>query len=591
MSAAPRAAELCDAAQEATRTAELYAAAQAATRAAEVEFDRAIASREQAKLIGIPDDQRGALKFADDLAVHLARKAFHAAEEAEDEPRVDAELAAEHHAHVARMAAIDAETDRRIAEREAAEAARAAAMPPPETGHGKVIASDGQIQLFKGCAYVQDINQIMTADGIELKREPFENDDRFKGRSYVMDQAGKAPTDSAWECFTQSKMISFPTVSGSRFDPTAPPSSVLIRDGLKFINTWRPVDILCKPGDVSLYTDHIKKLFPKGDDALIYTSFVAACVQNLGIKASWALFVQGVPGNGKSFLTKVLTYCLGECYVHTPNASTLDRQFNGWMYRKLLICVEEVMVTEGKSSTWEKLKTMITETRQEIEGKNANQVTREVCCNYIFNSNHKDGLRKTKEDRRICPLYTAQQSPEDLARDGMRDSMESDQSAYFDRLWSWFNRGGAANILHYLRTFPIPAKYNFALEHGGARVAPRTTSTEEALEAGLGAVEQDIKAAIAEGKPGFKGGWISYGALDVLLTGMNKGRIISRNKRGEMLATLGYVRHPGLGESGQVPSKFTDGSRPVLYVLRGHSTIDTLTGAAVADAYLRAQSA
>ncbi|HEY3653970.1 MAG TPA: phage/plasmid primase, P4 family [Steroidobacteraceae bacterium] len=98
----------------------LYTVAQAATFAAQTAFDRAIASREQAKMLGFPDDNRAAFGFADDMAVHLARKARDAAERAEDEARIDAEEAAAHAAHEAHMDAVDAETDRRIAARKAA---------------------------------------------------------------------------------------------------------------------------------------------------------------------------------------------------------------------------------------------------------------------------------------------------------------------------------------------------------------------------------------------------------------------------------------------------------------------------------------
>lgn len=431
----------------------------------------------------------------------------------------------------------------------------------PQTAYGNVIGVDGQHEIFKGCMYVKDIAEIMLPEGHTNDKKQFDNDERFARRTYTMSRDGSAPSDSAWDCYTQSKMTVFPQVRSTVFEPKADEGAILERDGLRFINTWRELRIYSTPGDVTPYTNHIKKLFPNGEDAEIYLSFVAACVQNQGTKAAWALFVQGVPGNGKSFLTMVLSYCLGREYVHAASASNLDNHFNGYLYRKLLICVEEVMTTEGKASTWEKLKTMITELHQEIEQKGVDQITREVCFNMIFNSNHKDGLRKTADDRRICPLYCAQQSAEDLARDGMDE-------AYFIKLFDWFNGGGNAIILHYLRTVDIQDKYNFA---AGARRAPVTTSTSEAIAAGLGTVEQDIQEAISAGTPGFKGGWINSGALHILLEKIGKAKFIARNKRQEMLNTLGYIRHPGLPD-GRITTPDTAGQRPTLYIRRGHST-------------------
>jgi hypothetical protein len=433
--------------------------------------------------------------------------------------------------------------------------------PGPLTAFGNVITGDAQAEIFKGCIYVQDINQIMVPEGNTLKREPFDIDARFAAREYIMSRAGDVPSDSAWECFTQSKLIQFPKVRGEFFDPREPEGSIKVIEGQRFVNTWRDLGIYSTPGDASPYFTHVKKLWPNGDDALIYLSFVAACVQYKGYKAAWALFIQGVPGNGKSFLTTVLRYCLGKTYVYTARASKIDKQFNGWLYRKLLVLVEEVKTNEDQAERWEHLKTMITETEQEIEKKGVDQVMREVCQNHIFNSNHKDGLRKTAEDRRICPLYCAQQSVEDLNRDGMDE-------AYFIKLFDWFNSGGDAIVLHALRTFDIPDKYNFAV---GARRAPTTTSTSEAIAAGLGAVEQDIQEAISAGTTGFKGGWINSGALHILLEKIGKAKFIARNRRQDMLNTLGYIRHPGLPD-GRVTTPDTAGQRPTLYVRRGHST-------------------
>ena len=100
--------------------AELHVVAKAATIAAIEALDRALAQREQARSYNIPDHLCQGLGLADPMAVHLLRKAVVDAEDAEDQAEYDAKEEAAHEAHMARMAAIDAETDRRIAAREAA---------------------------------------------------------------------------------------------------------------------------------------------------------------------------------------------------------------------------------------------------------------------------------------------------------------------------------------------------------------------------------------------------------------------------------------------------------------------------------------
>jgi hypothetical protein len=449
---------------------------------------------------------------------------------------------------------------------------------PPETGHGRILAQDGQTELFSGCLYVSDVNQIMVPSGVTLKREQFDNHESYCGRKFIVDTQGTLDP-SAWSTFTQSMLVLFPRVRSTFFDPRMPEGHIKQREDGFVVNTWRDPKIVATPGDVSLYTTHIKKLFPNGDDALIYTSYVAACIQNLGVKAAWALLVQGVPGNGKSFLTKVMQYCLGESYVHSAAAANLDNHFNGYLYRKLMILVEEIKTIEGNAATWEKLKTMITEPRQEIEQKGVDQITREVCFNMVFNSNHKDGIRKTKEDRRICPLFAAQQTTADLERDGMDEQ-------YFIRLFDWFEAGGKENILHYLRTFDIPAKYNFAKE---ARRAPKTTSTDEAIAAGLGSVEQDILEAIKSGKAGFKGGWISSDALNIMLSQTPRGKFMNPSTRAKALETLGYIKHPGLTDDGRLTTALADGTRPRLWVRDDHTSLGVTEGRLLMNLYVQAQ--
>jgi Family of unknown function (DUF5906) len=472
-----------------------------------------------------------------------------------------------------------------VAEGEARQAAAASA--PPETGHGKLITISAQPTLFAGCVYVQALNQIMVPEGTTLKKEQFENDPRFSGRSYALDANG-IEAKGAWDCFLQSKAVQFPKVRDLYFDPRDPAGQITERDGMAYINSWRPLNIASTPGDVTPFLAHAQLLLPKGEDAWVLMSYLAACVQHLGHKAAWAIFLQGVEGNGKTFFTKVMQYCLGKIYVHNAAADDLGNNFNAAFYGKLFVGVEEVLVDEGKKQLWNKLKTLITDRDQEVTPKGVDKATRELCMNFIFNSNHKDGLRKSPNDRRICPLYTAQQTKEDLLRDGMIDNLDSEESAYFDRLWSWFESGGNAHVLHYLQHFPIPDKYNFAKR---CRRAPRTSSTDEALQAGLGGVEQAILAAVADGRQGFRGGWISSYYLTRLLMELRKDHQISLNMRALILRDIGYVPHPQLARGRANNPLRTGEGKSTLYVTPDHPTAKAqMSPSAVEAAYVSANA-
>ena len=139
------------------------------------------------------------------------------------------------------------------------------------------------------------------------------------------------------------------------------------------------------------------------------------------------------------------------------------------MLGKVFYGVEDIYLPDSRAEVFEELKPMITGgDGLEIEGKGVDQISADVCGNFMLNSNHKDAVRKTKNDRRICMLFCAQQQAEDLTRDGMSGD-------YFPKLYDWLREDGYAIVSDLLHTFPIPNEFNPATS---CQRAPVTTSTE-----------------------------------------------------------------------------------------------------------------
>lgn len=412
-----------------------------------------------------------------------------------------------------------------------------------------------QVALFDQCVYVQDIHQVMMPQGHTLSAEKF--DAEFSGYTFAVTPEGTRPAKRAWEAFVFSEVHAFPKVKGMFFDPRVVPRTIIEREGSTLINSYVPSIIIRKQGDVSPFLTHLYKLLPLGDDAQILLAYFAACVQHAGEKFQWWPLIQGVEGNGKTTLSYLLEYAIGERYTHWPKAAELGSKFNSAFYGKLLICCEDVYISESRGSLWESLKPMITGARLEIEAKGVDKVTRDVCFNGVMNSNHKNAIRKTANDRRVGPFFCAQQSKADLVRDGLTKD-------YFKALRTWRMGEGREIVADYLIHYEIPDVWNPAAD---CIVCPETTATREAISAGLGAAEQEVIEAVAQGSPGFRGGWISSSAMDRLLAGIGKGASIPRNKRREMLETLGYMPHMGLPD-GRATISDTDGTRPYLYVLQ-----------------------
>lgn len=463
-----------------------------------------------------------------------------------------------------------------------------AVQPTPSTVtaapiQGSTFASlDDQAQLFAGCVYVISQHKVLVPGGEMLDAQRFNALAPFNRYTYMLDNANERTTRKAFEALTQSQGLVWPQARDTCFRPELPPGHIT-RDGL--VNTWWPIDTPSEPGDVAPFMSHIERMLPVKRDRDILLNYMAALVQHPGDKFQWWPLIQSVKGNGKSLILEVLEHCVGHRYSHRPNAAEIaggGGKFTGWLRDKLLVGFEEIRTTH-KAEVLEILKPIVTNHRIEIQNKGVDQNTGDNRANGLLLTNYKDAVKIDDDERRYCPLFCAQQSSEDLVRDGMGGD-------YFPKLYKWLrHEGGLARMNHYLRNMPLECELNPALNNGGVcHRAPNTSSTEVAKAATLGKVEQEVMEAVAECKLGFCGGWISSIELDNLLRDKRLDGLVPRIKRPDMLKTLGYVHHPGL-YNGRATTPTSGGQRPVLYVRVGHIAGQIEGGAAITRAYEAAQ--
>lgn len=452
--------------------------------------------------------------------------------------------------------------------------------PTPKLVEGAVFASiSDQFTIFKGCVYVRDVHRVLIPGGTLLKPDQFRV--HFGGYRYCMDHANEKSTADAWEAFTLNQAYRAPRADGTCFKPNLPPGAVIVRDGLSYVNTYTPVEVERKVGDATPFFTHMAKLIPDERDRYILLCYMAACVQHQGVKFQWAPIVQGVEGNGKTFLSRCVAEAVGRRYVHWPKASKIAAQFNSWLVGKVFYAVEDIYVPDQKRDVIEELKPMITGgDGLEIEAKGVDQVSADICGNFMFNSNHKDAVIKTRKDRRFANFFTAQQSVEDLVRDGMG-------SDYQHQLYNWFWADGKAIVADLLWTMPIPDEFNPATH---CQRAPTTTSTHEAIEASRGGIEQEIIEAVQQGAPGFCGGWVSSMMLERLLDRLGRTARVTHVKRREMLEGLGYIPHPALSDGRVNNLVLPDNGKPRLFVLADGPARHIASAAEAAKAYEQANN-
>lgn len=439
------------------------------------------------------------------------------------------------------------------------------------------LAATQQMEHFAGCVYVQDIHRVFTPRGTLLTPQQFKA--TYGGYLFTLDATNDKTTKNAWEAFTESQAVRYSIAEGQTFRPELPPGELVIEEGRQLVNTYMPAAIDRKPGDVTPFLNHLYKTLPDENDAAIFLAYMAACVQHIGVKFQWAPLLQGVEGNGKTLFTRCVARAVGMEYSHFPKADEVGNKFNSWMMRRLFIGIEDVYYPQSRQEIIESLKPLITNDMLPIEYKGADQINARVCANFMLNSNHKDAIRKTHNDRRFAIFFSAQQQKRDIQRDGM-------DGDYFPDLYDWLKGGGYAYVAEFLSTYPIPDDLNPATR---CHRAPKTSTTDQAIAHSIGGVEQEILEAIEEGRPGFAGGWVSSMALDRLIESKRLGNRIPPNRRREIMQGLGYDWHPAL-TNGRVNTLVAlDGGKPKLFIRDDHPDRSITAAGEVTKAYEAAQ--
>ena len=447
---------------------------------------------------------------------------------------------------------------------------------PSLTDGSRLLSIAEQITLFQGCVYILDEHRVLMPGGYVINAERFRV--FYGGYSFVMDKENNRISRNAWEAFTENQGFVCPRVMSTCFRPTRLPGEIVEEDGATLVNLWWPIQTPRKQGDATRFLEHLAKLLPDAEERMRVLAYLAALVQYQGVKFEWCLVLQGVEGNGKTLITRCIARAIGNRYTHFPKSDQIGSRFNDWLENRIFIAVEDIDA-EGTEHIMEVFKRLVTHERQEIEPKGGRKLTRDVCCNFIINTNHRGALRKSRDDRRLGIFYTAQQEKDDLERDGMTGE-------YFQSLYNWLKAEGYAIVHDFLATYPIPDMYNPALKH----IAPVTKSTQAAIEEGAPIVEQEIQEAIDQGLVGFRGGWVSSIALAQLLERLKVNLHITPKKRFTILRYLGYIPHPAL-PGGRVNNiVLPDGAKPKLFIHYASPATALKTAADVATAYSDAQA-
>lgn len=369
-------------------------------------------------------------------------------------------------------------------------------QPRPERTEWPAILSEYECkEYFHNCMFIEREGKILTPKGRFMNSTQFNG--AYGGKLFVIDVNGKT-TNEPWAAATRSTLWTIPKVDHVRFLPDQPSFSILEDQlGRKGVNTYIPIRLRAKQGDVSLFLRHMELMLPVEADRQIIYRYLAHNVRFPGFKIPWAPMIQSAEGVGKSIIQEIIEALLGEMYTYSPKAEELSSSgstFNAWMRGKLMIVVNEIKVDDRRELI-ETLKPMISDRRIEVQSKGVDQDMEDNPANWFFFSNYRNAIPVNQNGRRYSIFYSAVQSKSDLMARGMNDD-------YFNTLFTWLRSGGIEAIVHWFLNYPV--------ERGQVPMrAPETSCQAEVIKVSRGSLEIAMHNAIEDGLPGFKGGYVS----------------------------------------------------------------------------------
>ena len=156
---------------------------------------------------------------------------------------------------------------------------------------------------------------------------------------------------------------------------------------------------------INLKLNHIKEIWANNDlDNFNYIiTWLAYLIQKPWEKTEIALVLYSKPGVGKTILTSFLIkYILGsDKAVEIEDINNILGRFNSVLKNKLFVCIKELAtLREEFHKTFDKFKSLITDSTISIEQKGLDIITLENISNFIICTNNDFSVKIEDSDRR-----------------------------------------------------------------------------------------------------------------------------------------------------------------------------------------------
>jgi hypothetical protein len=249
------------------------------------------------------------------------------------------------------------------------------------------------------------------------------------------------------QSLTQRLTYIMPRVRATSFRPV-PEQIFTNRHGLRCANTFVPFnpavpEVFVMP---PILTEYLRRAFMTDEDRKFVPQFMADIVQNPTRRTEYGLYVQGVPGTGKTTIYHLVKAALGGEHCWENNSYTEPfAKFSEIWADHLLVCFDDAAAKKG---TYLRLKQAITRKSMKVQIKGQQKlIEREIYSRVLICSNldAEEQLRGEKGERR---LYVTEPS-------GHEKSVE-DTEEFYVRFYAWMDEPTTPAILyHWLKSIDL----------------------------------------------------------------------------------------------------------------------------------------
>ena len=198
---------------------------------------------------------------------------------------------------------------------------------------------------------------------------------------------------------------------------------------------------------VNVFTKHIKEVWANNNEEhyKYIMSWLAQVIKTPEKKTEVAILLQGGQGSGKTLPCDILLeHVFGKDLGMTASGlGSLTQRFNGCTMGKIFSNVNELSVVDGDTfnASFDKMKSLITDRRLQIEKKGLEHMQIDNFNNFIMTTNHVHTVKLERDDRRYAVFSVS-------------DKYKQDSNYFKDFMDVLDNQTAGDNIYTYLLRYP-----------------------------------------------------------------------------------------------------------------------------------------